>query len=465
MPRKIVASLLLVTYLFAVQPRQAQAFAPALMAAGALGGLLVVAGTMTYYKPSGLPSSWGSEGVITRAGNVARVVAGTQLWLNQYGKEVMMGDIAAIKASYKDLQNYLANDTAAQTNYNALYNYLFTGVRIDALAKGNNIGDIVTIPGRNGDFKITNKYYDSFDLKTGSQTPGFYDEGFRVYFIEDGGPVGATGTHYIWTLFQVQSATAPPPAPKELRQLNPYDRVDPISPEVTSDLDRLIVAGGVVSSPYGCSVVDAAKPADIDGGKTLVPPIIPTPAIDTAAPTVGGFGEATATATATAAQAAAAAASSAQAAVDAYKAANPNATIENDPALAELVKQAADAAKQADTTQKTADDAKAKSEELYPNANTDALKKLNFDSLKKLMGALSNVWPISLMGANSSQVTSDFLKVPLPPVFELPLPMGNRLTVDLSPFDVVAKICRFVISVIITGGVVFYIIRFWRGVA
>lgn len=100
----------------------------------------------------------------------------------------------------------------------------------------------------------------------------------------------------------------------------------------------------------------------------------------------------------------------------------------------------------------------------YPSVGNETAKTLDFAPLKKLQGSLSNVWPFNLLGAIGDTL-GGLVGTPTAPVFDLPLPFNLSIRVDLTPFDPLAAICRWIMGIFYSIGVALGINKFWRGVS
>lgn len=99
-----------------------------------------------------------------------------------------------------------------------------------------------------------------------------------------------------------------------------------------------------------------------------------------------------------------------------------------------------------------------------PSAGTaPARKALNFDKFKDLKDGFAQVGPYPLV-QGLSNFYSMLVAEPVAPSFDLPV-YGNTMHVDLSPFDSVAAVVRWFLALLLTIGMIFYAVRFWRGVS
>jgi hypothetical protein len=92
------------------------------------------------------------------------------------------------------------------------------------------------------------------------------------------------------------------------------------------------------------------------------------------------------------------------------------------------------------------------------------LHTLSFKSANGLIGALQNAYPFNMLPTVANTLTQ-FVSTPSPPKYTLPLPLGINMTIDLTPWDGVATMCRYIIAAILTYGFIMSVVNFWRGVS
>lgn len=92
---------------------------------------------------------------------------------------------------------------------------------------------------------------------------------------------------------------------------------------------------------------------------------------------------------------------------------------------------------------------------------TPAKKTLDWSKYQALKSVLLTKFPFNML----TQLTSYYNLISYgngnAPSFSLPI-MGNYMTVNLAVFDPVAIIIRYLLGLIMTVGVIFFIVRFWR---
>lgn len=107
-------------------------------------------------------------------------------------------------------------------------------------------------------------------------------------------------------------------------------------------------------------------------------------------------------------------------------------------------------------TEKAADTAAS-----VPNATR---KTIDLSAIKTLKGALDTTYPFNLPHSISS-FYSRFVAPAETPAFDLYMPLGQTLHVDLAPFEPLAIVIRYFIGIIVTVGMFYYIIHFFRGIS
>ncbi|TSK07935.1 MAG: hypothetical protein FPO08_01085 [Geobacter sp.] len=470
--QKKAAILMLCVHLICVQPRQAQAYFPAVIAAGMLGAALLVTAAGTLYKPAYVPSGWTGQGQLSTAMNMLRVVVGAQVGFSAYGQEVLKGNLVAAKANVASMQNkLLEGGQALQTKFSQMSAFLLK----DSTPQGappspqTKIGDIALDASGNsvqvnGVSWSSGRWFHAYYGTKYSNPSGppatlwsdNYDNGWHTY---------ANPTLYndYWGYSSQCWISGVAPTPSMIARTNEDVRSrtsgDVLPIGVVDDLDKMIAEN---ANGYGVSIVDTIKPGT---GDTAPPFVWPAPEVaptTVPAPDVTGLSQPNVAATAAQVTAAVQAVSAAEAAMNNYQTSHPGSTVENDTALADLAKEV-DAAKAALTSAQTAaQSAVAANNEVYAGSVPEARKTLNFEKFKLLKGVLVNTFPFNLIPAIASSF-EELVGDPQAPVFTLPVPYAGNITADLSFFDPVAKMCRFAISIVMSGGMLFYIVRFWRG--
>jgi len=478
--RRFAAGLLLAVFVCCVQPRQAEAFVPALIGVGAIGAAMVTIGAFSVYKPTSLPSGWPKSAVLTNMNNVVRTGIGAQMYLaNQYGQQMLKGAVVGLKTSLNNIASYMTAHPELKDTYPSMYNATTQeipspvatqntplGAKIRTDAQGNTAG-IVT--------SSATAWYSSYPINVlPVPSPEYSTDatGHPVVTIVVlvNPSLGTLSPYYGLKFVCNQSARdrGPKPATDVRQGLTPaqgYESV-PLTDGMIDDLDRMIAAN---ANGFGVSIIDATTADAADDAKVLNPPAPDVMPIDIALPsvqpgTMTGVGAANQAAAEAAVAAAQAAKAKAKEAVDDYKEGHPGATPDNDPVLRELEKELADLGDVVKAKIGTQAQVEKDVQEAYPNAAVDEIHKIKWDAFRNLLGVVSTTWPFSMMGGLSGYYSA-LVATPHAPVFVVPLPLGFQITVDLTPWDTVAEIIRYCLAVMLTSGVVLYIVRFWRGVA
>lgn len=122
------------------------------------------------------------------------------------------------------------------------------------------------------------------------------------------------------------------------------------------------------------------------------------------------------------------------------------------------------AAADAAASEKAVDDDKESEDVAADVPGNEERKSLDFTPMHGLKSALSNTYPFNLPGVIAGYFTA--LKgTPTAPQFDLALPLGQTMHVDLSPFEPLAILLRYLIGILITCGMIWYVIHFFRGVS
>ena len=91
-------------------------------------------------------------------------------------------------------------------------------------------------------------------------------------------------------------------------------------------------------------------------------------------------------------------------------------------------------------------------------------KTLDFTPLHALKSKLDNTYPFNLPGIVLGYYSA-LKSTPEAPQFDLALPLGQTMHIDLSPFESIALLMRYLIGVLLTSGIIYYIIHFFRGIS
>lgn len=132
-------------------------------------------------------------------------------------------------------------------------------------------------------------------------------------------------------------------------------------------------------------------------------------------------------------------------------------------AAASVARAASDAA-QAALAQDALDDKKESDDTASDVPVNEERKTLDFTPLHALKSKLDTTYPFNLPGIVLGYYTA-LKSTPEAPQFDLFLPLGQTMHIDLSPFDSIAVLMRYLIGILLTLGIVYYIIHFFRGIS
>lgn len=105
------------------------------------------------------------------------------------------------------------------------------------------------------------------------------------------------------------------------------------------------------------------------------------------------------------------------------------------------------------------------SESMPSVAKPDEIKSVDFSTLARLNGVISNTFPLSMLTNVPSYLAPLLSGDVSAPQFDIPLYGDKKFHIDLTPFDPVAAVMRFIMALLISIGMILYVIRFWRGVS
>lgn len=456
----IAVPVLIVMLAFAPVRSEASAGVIFGLTAAMIGAMLISGATCSYYKPSsGGTYRTNPYGVVT-----VGLIAG---WysVNKYMQSLWMGKNVTAKIDYEDVKNVTEENPGKYPNLeNAL-----KGTPLP-ITKDSQIGDIVEVPGY-GNRKINN-------ISTSIPACQFVSNiGTTMYgadktsILTAGGDAqGCSGskTSGYWLYLWYDATNELPPGTPSSYATKLADEMATIlaSQDIYTDRYGNDIDNFIKDNPNVIDMVDTANPDETDA-----PPFVP-PADAAANPgagttTIDGLGAEEAARAAQAAEAARgqyeAAKQAADAARDAVAADPTNEELERLLEIAEAAQIAAQKAMEA--AEKYAQEKAQEAEEKYVDVNPDQIKKISFGKWEELMGVMENTWPFSLLATMAAKYSSFVSGEHNAPVFHIPLPLGNTLTVDLSPLNPVAQMARYAISVCLVIGCTWAIIRFYRGVA
>jgi len=468
--KRLVASLLCISLIF-TQYKQAEAAVPVVVAGVAAGAvLLLAAGAVQYYTNPGSAS-----GVIAAAGQIYSNVQAYTSAFSALGQGYMLSQAAALQTSSASLLSAVKN--SAEGAYSALK---------EALEKPQtspdnplNIPVGSTLSADTGNMKTTSPFQigNPFSpYSSGTTTQSSFDTFGNKYWDSGTGKIyihyktNQSGTTiYYSTYWAHASATDEQPLKPLIDNPSEVPAALTGSPDggsipsaVMTDINNMIASGDLSASGVSVSGTTTGDAVTGDDRDKTLPPYVPpatlpgtsTPVYPTAAPptTTTGLGTSTTTA---AEQTVATTQQQVTAAENALAADPTNTALQADLAAA----QAALAAAQAALNQ-----AKAAENEVYINPTFPNRKTLNFESWRQLVNVLPTKFPFNLVTALGSYL-EPFLAPAVPPSFELHIYQDKKLDIDLAVFDTPVAIFRWGLALLLTFGLVQFLIRWWKGTA
>lgn len=466
--KKTIAALTLICFL-AVVPVKAHAepVTAAIITAGAVGSLLVAGAAANYYKPTTPPAI---SHAVTVAGAVARSAMMAYHSMNTYFQDQMWGKLVTAKMALTDVYakaaaaptTYPLLKAATSTQTNAPYALPVTSYA--GTSYPHTVGTPITYNGANyvvASYAHLTSGGCTNVCMTSDKPPTVYMNYPQAGHMEiiqnyDYGPKD------IW-IFDVSSPPTPIYAAATVAQFKAS-----IAPSgtVTDTATQAEIDTMIASNQSSVSVVDDANPGsgNVDNSPPVVPPSSAT-TTSQAPPSITGLGTQGAVAATTALTAAQTNVATKQAAVDTaqdiYNANPTPSTLADLRAKQAELSQAQTGAQAAANTSAQAQQA---NEEAYPDIAKDAVKHFDFSKLNMLKNIMANTFPFSLLTGLVGYYNV-FLGEPTPPVFTIPMPLGNEMTVDLTSFNPIAEIMRWVIGTLMSIGIIYVLVRFWRGVA
>lgn len=391
---------------------------------------------------------------------------------------------ATIKAKVDTatVQTAVGADAAAKTRYPNLYGAMYN-TQFAQISQDSTVNQIVQVPGY-GQKKITSRNAYTYDASNGfphgaminsptsdyNNTSATFRYNSEVYY-------GDTGYHNSVTFNYVTDNTPPPGTPKTLPQVKTALETSPTDNNLISsfkgEIDDYIHSNPNVVHFY-------------DGATEFQPNAITSSALTQAqaqdaakkyqaSTTINNYatvaaGNAT-TANANAASAlsaynAAAAAAAAHPGDGAYAAAAASALAAYNTALAAAGQAGVDAAgAAAAAAAAAAEDSPSEDGDAAPVPEGDAKHEIDFTPMDGLKTALNNTYPFNLPNSIAAYFGKFAGGAGTPPVFDLALPMGFVIHVDLAPWDDIATVIRYMLGLVFTVGLFFYIIHFFRGIS
>lgn len=479
--RSRIIAIVVVVSLLTAQYRQAHAAAPVVVAAVAAGAvLLAVAGGVQYYRQSGNNAS-----VVSAAGQVYQNVMAYKQAADAFGRGILYQQAAAAKINAQALLDRVSS--SADGVYDALRSKLTSPTLpqsgdVVRSSNGTNykLGDVagadftqssgfcagpyaVSGPNCSGPTPSTAQVGDVSGGTSGGLL--YVNLGVQSYSWNPSG-AGFWSVMYKYRPYYNAGVVSGPPPARPVQPI-PVSEVPAaltggspsgaLSPDVAAELPTLISADpSIVSGYVGTGTTATGTATGVDTDDSLPPLVWPAEspyAPGSASPPVTGLGSGTTSGI----QQQIAGTQQAITGIQQQIAANPPNVTELQDQLAQLQQQLA--------IQQSAL-ARAQEAELdeYPGVSDVPLKSLNFDSWRALLGALSGVFPFSLLPSLTGYL-QPFMADPHPPAFDLPIYGSNTIHVDLSFADPGVKVFRWALSLLATYGVCWYVVRFYRGVS
>lgn len=418
---------------------------PAVIVSGAIayGAALLFAAGVQYTVPLSHYQSY-----IDNSGSFGRIAQATWNIIGDYGSTLVQNKLVTAKISFTDMLNAVVSpfrSNPGASPYPNLFNLLADGLVTD-INSGSLANHTYTVPGLGGQRKKIISI-STYQEGCNSSSPNIAND----TLWQSGGSSTCPDTHTVTTAYlQSGEAPIPPVVDKSISQVTS-------SPEALSGLGDVYsgeIDDLIKSQPNIVHFVDTMNP---DQDLSTAPPFVPTNVV-TAPPTTTVPVRNAATSAQSAAQTASQNLITAQTAANNYWTAHPTAARANDPAYATLL-DAVDAASRASVAADSlSDTVNAEANLALPDAKADVLKLIDFSPLLSLQGVLAGKFPFSLLDSITIYL-NPFLGAPSAPSFTVPMPLGNSITVDLSCFDIVATMCRFVISSLMLLGVSYFVVR------
>lgn len=457
--KKLISALLIVSLICSTY-REAEAIAipvAAVVVGSAL--LLTAAGTAYYSNPS---TSAAASAAVSTAGNYYRAVDAYTSGVTAYGKQQIYKDVATLKVSGQALIDAVKN--AADGTYSALKDLLTNDPSTIPPDSLPSAGDVVTAS--NGfNYALSGGYalFASNALqdveRLGVQ---FYSSGYVYYsyYVRETYPVNPSACIANVYRAPVSSTTLPstylPPVSPVVTPADLPSRLSPggsIPADVADEMDDLIKNNPSIATPTAGAT--ATGTAALDDSGSQVPPYVPVlpDGVSTTPPdTVTGLGAQTLAD----AQARLAAAQQALAEAQAAAAADPASL-----PLQQVVTTAQTAVANATQAVSNADE---KASESYNTPQKPPLRLFDFSKWTQLLNIMSNVWPFTLL-LTLSDYFNLLVTEPVAPVFSLHIYQDKQLSIDLSMFDTIALITRWIIGLLLSFGSVQLLLKWWRGVS
>ncbi len=392
--------------------RDAEA-SPAVAVVGVAAGatLLVAAGATSYYQ-----NSTGASAAASAAGNIySNVVAYTQA-TSAVGQAVLYSQACALKTSAEQLLDALSQ--SASNAYAALKHALGLDAPLVPPAKAPPSGSIA--PTSDGTNHLLGSFLWMSATNPVCSPPSSWTSNGQVWVVlssyRSAYNVGIICGSSYGRLYDVavyadgggttlpQNTNTPPLPPPATAIPNMLGGAGvPVSPDIAKDINDLIKANPSIATP----VTSSSAAGSLGGSTTVDVPYTPELPVGT---TVSS---------------------------------NPATTI---------------------PTQIPTQDTAVDPPDVYPSTNAVELKKIDLRKWTQLYGVMQNTFPFSLLTTLSGYLDA-FVTEPVAPSFDMHVYQDKKLHIDLSFFDPVAALVRWVIGILLTIGAILGMQKWWRGVS
>lgn len=462
--KKLLSALLIVSLVFSSY-KEAEAIAIPVAAVVVGATLLVAAGATQYYNNPAVAASAASA--VSTVGNYYRSVDAYTQGLTAYGKAQLYRDAATLQVAGQAIID--AVKAAADGMYSALKNALADSTDPAYSPSGVPVGSIISAKNPDGSFsnlKTTSLFTPSSPwggsssgiMNTSEYSPGFQSYPGYIWFVQNVRDYDSTHIVYqVWSAFATSDSNPPNYQIPPLIPITPSSLPARLAPngsvpaDVAGEMDDLIRNNPSIATPT--SGTTAVGTADADNQGKLIPPFIPVlpQGVTTTPPQIiTGLGSDTVS------DANARLAAAQQALTDAQAAAAADPT---NPALQQAV---ATAQTSVSTITGQLADATDAASESYVAPTGGPRKSFDWSKWHQLLGLLASTFPFSLISTISGYL-SPFSGSPVAPSFDLHIYGSQKLHIDLSPFDIIASICRWALGLLMTAGIVQFVIKWYRG--
>lgn len=448
-------------------------FIPAIVPVIAIGAGALIAAGLNLGVLYGMLTSDGTSHLVNSSGDISRKAEAKYIEIDMSKLPVAKTVPVHAKMPYdkvKSLSEKVNSDGSKK--YPLVYNKSH-GPDAPDISSSSPVGSIVATSW--GVRKVTSKSSTTYCQLNVTSTPTSSNGGATI-IIQDGSQCSGSGSSSHQTILYTTSATAP--------------IVPVLSAKFVSNLGLPSGGGNVVVSPLQAEIDKMYQDSDYvpsfsddTTGLPYSPPVgLPSPDQIKAAVDTYNRNGALADSKASVQSANSGAVSAAQGAADsahaaAQQAGSASAANPGDAGLANAYADALARAAAADAAlaKAKADQAKSDnaftnmsasaSESMPPVAKPDEIKSVDFSTLARLNGVVSNTFPLSMLTNVPSYLAPLLSGDVSAPQFDIPLYGDKKFHIDLTPFDPVAAVIRFIMALLISIGMILYVIRFWRGVS